>query len=54
MPSDRNSPQAPVRTQAEQHKLRQRNRAVLWALVGWCAIVFAVAIVKMSGSGVMH
>jgi hypothetical protein len=32
-------------------KLRQRNYAVLAALVAWCAIIFAVAIVKMGGGG---
>jgi hypothetical protein len=31
-------------------KLRQRNYAVLAALLAWCVIIFAVAIVKMSGN----
>jgi hypothetical protein len=32
-------------------KLRQRNYALLAALVAWCVIIFAVAIVKMGGGG---
>jgi hypothetical protein len=35
----------------QDRKLRQRNYAVLIALLAWCVIIFAVAIVKMGGGG---
>ncbi len=54
MPSD--NPARPVAASpaTEQQKLRRRNLAVLGALVAWCVIIFAVAIVKMGGAGSMH
>jgi hypothetical protein len=42
---------APEPKKPHDRKLRQRNYAVLAALLAWCIIIFAVAIVKMSGGG---